>query len=104
MPQPLGDALPGVLGGGSIAVAITYIEVQADIAAGQITIKITHTTEEIVVLSERTAKVLTKLAELERALSALHKVIEENSSIAKELMKGIAHGELEQMKGLHGAA
>jgi hypothetical protein len=86
--------------GGSIAAAITYIEIQADITAGQITVQITRTTEEIVVLSERAARIVTKLEDLGRSLAALHQAVEEGGGLAKELLKGITHGEVESSKGL----
>jgi hypothetical protein len=84
--------------GGSVAAAITYIEIQADIAAGQITLKITHTTEQITVISERTATVVGKLAKLEHALSELAKEVDQSRNIAKELLIAAAHGETEQAR------
>jgi hypothetical protein len=99
--------LPAILGaiatswctfGGSIAVAITYIEIQADITAGQITVKITHATEEIVVISERTARVVGKLAKMEHALSELAKELEKNKSLVKETLEAATHGEVEQAR------
>lgn len=99
--------LPAILGalatswctfGGSVAAAITYIEIQADVAAGQITLKITHTTEQIVVISERTAKVVGKLAKMEHALSELAEELAKNRNVGKELLLAVAHGETEQAR------
>jgi methyl-accepting chemotaxis protein len=103
--------LPAILGaiatswctfGGSIGVAITYIEIQADITAGQVTVKITETTEEITVISERTAKVLAKLAKMKTALKDLSEELEKNKTLAskaKELAEAAARSETEQTKG-----
>jgi len=99
--------LPAILGalatswctfGGSVAAAITYIEIQADVAAGQITIKITHTTEQIVVISERTATVIGKLAKLEHALTELGEEVAKNKNLAKEALLAVAHGETEKAR------
>jgi ribosomal protein S5 len=97
--------LPAILGaiatswctfGGSIAVAVTYIEIQADITAGQVTLKITHTSEQIVVVGERTVKVVGKLGKMERALKELAEALEKNKSLAKKLLLPVVHGEVEQ--------
>lgn len=99
--------LPAILGaiatswctfGGSIGVAITYIEIQADISAGEITLKITETTEQIVVISERTAKVVGKLGHMEHALSELGDEVAKNRNWLKEAGLAGAHGGVEQSK------
>jgi len=88
--------------GGSIPIAITYIEIQADITAGQITIKVTRVTEEITVMSERTAKVVSKLASMKSSLKALAEELEKNKTLAKQLAEYAlagAHGVAEQGRG-----
>jgi methyl-accepting chemotaxis protein len=100
--------LPAILGaiatswctfGGSIGVAITYIEIQADVTATQITVKVTHTTEEITLVSERTAKVLAKLAKMKTALKELSEELEKNKSIAREVLLASARSNTEQGRG-----
>lgn len=71
--------------GGSVAAAITYIEIQADISAGQITVKITRVTEEITVLSERAAKIVGKLDKMRSALKDLAEELEKNKTLATQL-------------------
>ncbi|MGI8678408.1 MAG: hypothetical protein ACR2LX_06950 [Jatrophihabitans sp.] len=99
--------LPAILGaiatawctfGGSIAVAITYIEVQADIAGEQITVKITKTTHEIVVVTERTVKVVGKVQKLEKALKDLSEQLEKNKTLQRKVREYAlagAHGQLD---------
>lgn len=96
--------LPAILGalatawctfGASVAAAITYIEIQADVAAGQITLKITKTTEEILVISERAAAAISKLAKLESAL----KKLAEDVSVAKDAGYLLVHDVTDQAKG-----
>ena len=100
--------LPAILGaiasawctfGGSIGVAITYIEIQADITAEQITVKITRVTEEITMLTGRTAKVVSKLDDLRSALKELSETLEANKSWARELSIAFGHGGVEQTGG-----
>ena len=86
--------------GSSIGVAIAYIEVQADIAGVQITGKIAMGTQEVVVISERTAKGVSKLFTMEDSLRALGKELEENKSWAKEALKALAHAGAEKGKGV----
>lgn len=102
--------LPAILGaiatswctfGGSIAVAITYIEVQADIAAGQITIKITKTTEEITVLTTRVTKTGERLLSMKSALHELEESLERNGKLRaflKDTAGAAAHGETESQR------
>ncbi|MEP7180217.1 MAG: hypothetical protein ABI775_14110 [Pseudonocardiales bacterium] len=99
--------LPAILGaiatawctfGGSIAVAITYIEIQADITAVQITVQITRTTERIIVISERAMRVVGKMATMERALGGLAKELRENRDVGLEIVKALTHGEVEQAR------
>ena len=100
--------IPAILGaiatawctfGGSVAAAITYIEIQADITAGQVTVKITEVTTKIVEVSERGAKVIEKTAELAEKLEKLEKSLDHGDSFlrkeAKEVAKGTARGEVE---------
>jgi hypothetical protein len=47
--------------GGSLAAAITYIEIQADFAAEQVTVKVTETTTKVYQVSETSAKFIDKL-------------------------------------------
>lgn len=100
--------LPAILGaiasawctfGGSIGIAITYIEIQADITAEQITVKITRVTEEITMLTGRTAKVVSKLDDLRSALKELSETLEANKSWARELSIAFGHGGVEQTGG-----
>lgn len=84
--------------GGSVAAAITYIEIQADISAEQITIKVTKTTTEIIEVSERAAKAIAKLGDMEKALAKLGKEVEK-SGMAKDAALALAHGGTEQTKG-----
>lgn len=81
--------------GASVAAAITYIEIQADVAAGQITLQITRTTEEIVVISERAAKAIGKLGELESAL----KKLAEDVNVGKDSAYLLVHDLTDQAKG-----
>ncbi|MEO6887268.1 MAG: hypothetical protein ABI232_13420 [Jatrophihabitantaceae bacterium] len=100
--------LPAILGaiatswctfGGSIGVAITYIEIQADITAGRVTVQITRTTEELIVVSERTAKVLAKLAKMKAALKDLTEELDKNKSTVREVLLAGGHAGAEQGKG-----
>ena len=88
--------------GGSIAAAITYIEIQADITAGRITLKITETTEKIVVVSERGAKVIEKTTELAEKLEKLEKGLDNGKSLAHntavKLARNTGRGEVEGNK------
>lgn len=88
--------------GGSVAAAITYIEIQADITAEQITVKITHVTEEIVVMSERATKIIGKLDKMESALKHMAEELEKNKTLANQLKEWAlagAHGGAEQGRG-----
>ncbi len=85
--------------GSSIGVAIAYIEVQADIAGVQVTKQIAVGSEEVVVVSERTVRGVTKLLTMEDALRDLGKELEENKSWAKEALKALAHAGAEKGKG-----
>lgn len=98
--------IPAILGaiatswctfGGSIPVAITFIEIQADIAAGQVTLKITSTTAKVTLVTERTAKVISTVEKMKAALKALHSEIEEGSKVV-EFGMGAAHGGLESQR------
>jgi methyl-accepting chemotaxis protein len=88
--------------GGSIAAAITYIEIQADITAEQITVKITRVTEEITILGERATKIVAKLDKMISKLKELKETLEEGTTVAKhtakEVGKGVGKGEVEQGK------
>jgi hypothetical protein len=85
--------------GSSIGVAIAYIEVQADIAGVQVTGRIALGTEEVVVVSERTATGVTKLLTMEDSLRALGKGLEEGKSWGQEALKALAHSGAESGKG-----
>lgn len=99
--------IPAILGalaaswftfGGSIGVAIAYIEIQADIAGVQITGRIAVGTQQVVVISERTATAVTKLLTMETALRAFGKGLEETRSLATDALRAAVRGELEQGK------
>lgn len=81
--------------GGSIAVAITYIEIQADVTATQITLKITKVTEEITVISERAAKVIAKLEKMKGSLKTLDETVAKVPKWVDRTIAG-AHGQVEQ--------
>lgn len=84
--------------GGSIGVAIAYIEVQADIAGVQISGKIAVASEEVLVISERTAKGVTKLLTMKQALKELGIRLDEERNWGKEAVKAAAHAATEKGK------
>lgn len=88
--------------GGSVAAAITYIEIQADISAGEITLKITHVSEEIVVLGERATKIVAKLEKMKSTLKELDELVKANANLARDLATALAHGGLEQGRAVVG--
>lgn len=92
--------LPSILGaiatswctfGGSIGVAITYIEIQADICGVQISGKIAIASEEVVVVSERTAKGVAKLLATKEGLKTLQEGLEASKSWTREVLEALAH-------------
>jgi methyl-accepting chemotaxis protein len=90
--------------GGSVAAAITYIEIQADITAEEITVKITHVTEEIVVMSERASKIIAKLDKMKASLKSMAEEMEKNKTLAKQLKEWAlagTHGGVEQGRGAY---
>jgi hypothetical protein len=86
--------------GSSIGVAIAYIEVQAELAGFQVTERITVGTEEVVVVSERTAKGVSKLFAMEDALRELGEHLEEGKSLGREAVKALAHAGAEKGKSV----
>ena len=70
--------------GGSLAAAITYIEIQADFAAEQVTVKVTETTTKIYTVSEKSAAFIEKLLTMSTKVKALNEGLE---GFGKEALK-----------------
>lgn len=103
--------IPAILGaiatswctfGGSIGVAIAYIEVQADIAGVQITGRIAVGTQEVLVVSERTAKAVAKLLAAEDAVRAFGRRLEDSTKFGTEVLKVLGHDTTDQVKAATG--